>query len=354
MTTAIPHTQHIFGLSYVSSLRQDYKHLSEAKHHFPEPSLNIRFSLKAIANTYLTRRSMKAEGPLTHKKSSSRSAGQAPSPHKIAVNTVSAFGCAYPFSPANKAIRFRLRLRPASRVPVLTAAGVMDESSKGSQYIQTYLSSSSPRAWLTVSSRTSSSSATSGAHRHATGPVTSSTMRRGYRGSPEPAGDSDSSQLTSGDENTSDFSSRATSPETDIPHHETMLERKKRKIVDSGMDIFLIELSKWFIQEFGIVSHAGGGRGTKRSRDSFGSTSSSSSSPLNGAQKRGFDEDGYHDAGGDEEGGDKGDGGGQKRAKRLDVAGLLLACPFFKHDPAKYGKLRTCCGPGFVHVNRVK
>lgn len=180
----------------------------------------------------------------------------------------------------------------------------------------------------------------------------SSTSTRSYRGSPGLAEDSDSSQLTSCDEDASDFSSRATSPETDAPHHETMLQRKKREIVDSSMEIFVRELCKWFIQEFGIVSHAGGGRGTKRSRDSFGSTSNGS--PFNGAQKRQLDEDGHLGAGGADEGDGKGDGGGKKRARRLDVAGLLLACPFFKRDPARYGKVRTCCGPGFPSVHRLK
>lgn len=177
-------------------------------------------------------------------------------------------------------------------------------------------------------------------------------MRRGYRGSPGPAEDSESSVFTSCDDYTSDFSSRATSPETDIPYHETELERKKRELVDSSVEIFLRELAKWFLLEFGIVSHAGAGRGTKRSRDSFGSESSSSAS--NGAQKRQLGGSGHVGAGGNGEGDGEGDGAGQKRAKRLDVEGLLLACPFFAHDPAKYGKVRTCCGPGFPSVHRVK
>lgn len=31
-----------------------------------------------------------------------------------------------------------------------------------------------------------------------------------------------------------------------------------------------------------------------------------------------------------------------------------LACPFFKHDPAKYCKLRACQTPGWPSVGRVK
>jgi len=174
---------------------------------------------------------------------------------------------------------------------------------------------------------------------------------RGYKGSSGLAEETDSSHYTSSDE-ASNFSSRATSPESDVSPHQTMVERKKREIVDSVMEIFVRELCKWFIQEFGIISHAGGGRGTKRSRDSSGS--SSDKSPSNGAQKRHLEEEGYLGAGGDGEGDGKGNGGGKKRAKRLDVADLLLACPFFKHDPTRYGKVRTCCGPGFPTVHRVK
>lgn len=117
MTTAIPHTHHIFDLSYVSSIRQDFKHLSGTEHHFKDPKSDLSFALNSIANTYLSRhhpRSMvKAEGPSSHKKSSPRSAGQATSPHNIAENTVSGFSCNLSSS-ANKGIRFPLRLLPAA------------------------------------------------------------------------------------------------------------------------------------------------------------------------------------------------------------------------------------------------
>lgn len=34
--------------------------------------------------------------------------------------------------------------------------------------------------------------------------------------------------------------------------------------------------------------------------------------------------------------------------------GPRLACPYFKHDPAKYGTRQTCCGPGFDTIHRMK
>jgi hypothetical protein len=41
-----------------------------------------------------------------------------------------------------------------------------------------------------------------------------------------------------------------------------------------------------------------------------------------------------------------------KKVKRDD--GRLLACPFYKHDPARYGKVKTCMGPGWSENHRVK
>lgn len=35
-------------------------------------------------------------------------------------------------------------------------------------------------------------------------------------------------------------------------------------------------------------------------------------------------------------------------------SGGLLACPFFKHDTAKYKAHRACCGPGWGTVHRIK
>jgi hypothetical protein len=34
--------------------------------------------------------------------------------------------------------------------------------------------------------------------------------------------------------------------------------------------------------------------------------------------------------------------------------GKKFACPFCKHDPGKYRSVKTCCGPGWDDVHRVK
>lgn len=49
---------------------------------------------------------------------------------------------------------------------------------------------------------------------------------------------------------------------------------------------------------------------------------------------------------------DKRIGAGTKRQKRQNQR--MLACPYFKHDPVKYKNQRTCCGPGFAAMHRVK
>ncbi|KAK3939249.1 hypothetical protein QBC46DRAFT_316115 [Diplogelasinospora grovesii] len=50
----------------------------------------------------------------------------------------------------------------------------------------------------------------------------------------------------------------------------------------------------------------------------------------------------------------------KKRAKR-EVStptdgngGSMFACPFCKHDPDRYKTVKTCCGPGWINVHRVK
>ncbi len=31
-----------------------------------------------------------------------------------------------------------------------------------------------------------------------------------------------------------------------------------------------------------------------------------------------------------------------------------FACPFARHDPGRYKNVKTCCGPGWADVHRVK
>ncbi|KAK4656270.1 hypothetical protein QC762_309840 [Podospora pseudocomata] len=44
----------------------------------------------------------------------------------------------------------------------------------------------------------------------------------------------------------------------------------------------------------------------------------------------------------------------KKKLKQDPAAGRRFACPFFKHNAAKYKHVKTCCGPGWKDVHRVK
>ncbi|KAK4196070.1 hypothetical protein QBC40DRAFT_13385 [Triangularia verruculosa] len=44
----------------------------------------------------------------------------------------------------------------------------------------------------------------------------------------------------------------------------------------------------------------------------------------------------------------------KKKLKHDATAGRRFACPFFKHNVAKYKHIKTCCGPGWKDVHRVK
>ena len=58
--------------------------------------------------------------------------------------------------------------------------------------------------------------------------------------------------------------------------------------------------------------------------------------------------------------GDESEGAGSPSPKRRGTGdsalsgSRLLACPFFKHNPARYQPLRACSGPGWGTISRVK
>lgn len=49
-----------------------------------------------------------------------------------------------------------------------------------------------------------------------------------------------------------------------------------------------------------------------------------------------------------------GAGGSEPISEQSDAEGKKLACPYFKHDPQKYQKVRSCPGPGWDTVHRLK
>jgi hypothetical protein len=181
---------------------------------------------------------------------------------------------------------------------------------------------------------------------------------------PESDTDSNASHTSMSDLD-SDFSSRATTPDDDdddVGTRESIIARKKREFVDMSMELFTQECYKWFTSVFGIVECAGGGkrkRPAERSGDDVGSSNANSGPPAGGQKRRQFDEDdgrGGAQGNGDDEDDDGGEdrAAGKKRSKRDVDKGFKFACPFLKHDPAKYENQRTCCGPGWDDVHRVK
>ena len=59
----------------------------------------------------------------------------------------------------------------------------------------------------------------------------------------------------------------------------------------------------------------------------------------------------------DEDGDDEGDGSDRKRPRRhtdTEEPPMRLACPYFKNNPRRYRLSRSCPGPGWSTVHRVK
>jgi hypothetical protein len=101
--------------------------------------------------------------------------------------------------------------------------------------------------------------------------------------------------------------------------------------------------------------------------DEHDSSGSSGRSAANGKKpadrptrtsKRSFNSDSDDNSADDGPGKDGNRGNRRGGTDRVDIKRLRtarkLACPFFKHNPEKYGRKRTCCGPGWDTVSRLK
>jgi hypothetical protein len=133
---------------------------------------------------------------------------------------------------------------------------------------------------------------------------------------------------------------------------EQFLAAKKKEAVEKVMAAFNECLNKGLA----IISHAYEASGD--SADAFSGstdqTSGDSKPGRSGRAKRQFDgddRDNSSSGGGDEDGQDR---GGNKRAKKDDPAERMLACPFFQHDPGSHNSHRSCTGPGWPSIHRLK
>jgi hypothetical protein len=106
------------------------------------------------------------------------------------------------------------------------------------------------------------------------------------------------------------------------PPNESFLSRKKKEIVDRSMAIFEQSLERCLNNSVSTP------RRTKRQRDDEDPTPEHRTSETRPRNKR-------------------------KRAAP-EPNGLRFACPFYKHDPAKYKNHNTCSGHCWTSVHRLK
>ncbi|KAH9988127.1 hypothetical protein F4779DRAFT_632307 [Xylariaceae sp. FL0662B] len=133
--------------------------------------------------------------------------------------------------------------------------------------------------------------------------------------------------------------------------------RKKQEAVAIVMAAF----NKWFDKRLQIISYAyeaseaseNSGCGPSGGGDAGDGASGTGGSGSPARTKRRLDGDNQDDpsGGGDEHDPDR---GGSKRAKKDVEPERKWACPFYKHDPRKYSKHRSCTGPGWPSLHRLK
>ncbi|KAL2197080.1 hypothetical protein P885DRAFT_68963 [Corynascus similis CBS 632.67] len=124
---------------------------------------------------------------------------------------------------------------------------------------------------------------------------------------------------------------------------ESFLERKKKEIVDKSMALLQSSLDRCLKNSVSSAPAAAG-------------AAAGGAAVVGGRRrvKRVREDDA------DEDGGHRGtSGAGPEKAKKKKVNpkegnGKKFACPFCKNDPAKYRTTKTCCGPGWDDVHRVK
>ncbi|KXX77821.1 hypothetical protein MMYC01_206964 [Madurella mycetomatis] len=109
------------------------------------------------------------------------------------------------------------------------------------------------------------------------------------------------------------------------PPNENFLSRKKKEIIDRSMAFFQQHLDQCLDNAVSAPAK----RRPKRARD-------------------------VEDAAPDRRGAEETGARNKKKRVSHDANGRKFACPFCKHNPAKYKNVRTCSGPGWDDVHRVK
>lgn len=138
------------------------------------------------------------------------------------------------------------------------------------------------------------------------------------------------------------------SEEEDTIMSSTHLPTSTIKMIDIVMRKIEINL------RYAAYVQCAGGRSSRASSGANESTRAGSVSLSSGTKRKGrFDEGSPGDEDADEDGANK-----RRRVSITNTedseAGPRFACPFYKHDPSRYGNRRTCPGPGWPTVHRMK
>ncbi|KAI1857967.1 hypothetical protein JX265_010997 [Neoarthrinium moseri] len=138
---------------------------------------------------------------------------------------------------------------------------------------------------------------------------------------------------------------------------EQLIALKRREGVEAVMAVF----QTWLDKRLAIIDYAvessevsggfAGGSSTEDSGD--GKTGSSSGSGRGKRQFNGDDDTNGSSSGGDGKRGGE-DRGGNKRAKKDAEKKPMFACPYFQHDPRRHCTHRSCVGPGWPSIHRLK
>ncbi|KAH6656714.1 hypothetical protein BKA67DRAFT_552823 [Truncatella angustata] len=138
---------------------------------------------------------------------------------------------------------------------------------------------------------------------------------------------------------------------------EQYIAARKKEAVEAVMSVF----NKWLDKRLSVISYAyecadGSGNPRGGSGDWTSDEGRSGSGSSRGRPKRHFndDDDQSGSSAGGDGGGDGGDRNGNKRARKTAEEKLLFACPFFQQDPTQHCTQRSCTGPGWPSIHRLK
>lgn len=159
-----------------------------------------------------------------------------------------------------------------------------------------------------------------------------------------------SSSESSSDKLSTEFLDRICGDSEDGFSPESWEIKKKRAI----MDRLMLWAKAWLESRLALLSYQQVGDGSHASQGTelpLSESDANQSEPVFGIPRKlgGDGEDGH----GEEESGSGEGHEGNKRAKQSENP-PLFACPYFQRDPDRYGVRRSCPGPGWREIHRLK